>query len=74
MFGGCGVSVWDDDDVLAVAGGDGGTPVSGCLMPPSCALRVIRVVNFCDTYFNTHAHICNKLHVVLFHLPNIIGE
>lgn len=56
MFGGCGVSVWDDDDVLVVVGGDGGTPVSGCFMPPSCALRVIRVVNFCDTYFHTHTH------------------
>lgn len=29
LFSGCGVSIWDDDEVLAEDGGDGGTPVWG---------------------------------------------
>ena len=46
MFPGDRVSAWEDEKVLETDGGVGCTTVWMCLMPPSCALKMVKVLHF----------------------------
>ena len=45
-FDGYGVSVWEDEKVLEMGGGDGGTTMGMYLMPLNCAFMNAQSGNF----------------------------
>lgn len=54
------VSVWEDENVLEMDGGDGCTNVRKYFMPLNCTLKMLKMVNFVyyTTFFNLKN--CNK--------------
>lgn len=46
LFNGDRISIWEDEIVLEVDGGDGPTTMQTFLVPLNCTLKMIKIANF----------------------------